>query len=236
VGLKGPCTLAVTTIAWAQSGEEERRLLHSLARLCDHGYPTAIAVRQSSPEFTDALRALPHAVVGIADENGLVGQVRNSFRLAAAYAAQYFVYVEPDKEEFFINRFSRFVERAIEGNDARLVLASRSPSSLRTFPPIQQYTEGVFNHLCGDLIGVAGDYAYGPFLMHRALLPHIAGLPSELGWGWRPATFLAARRQGHRVVHVEDEHPCPADQRSEDAADRSHRLRQLAQNITGLIK
>lgn len=165
----------------------------------------------------------------------MVAQIKASFNLAAVFATPYVLYVEPDKEEFFVNRFSYFVARAIEGDDARIVLASRSSSSLQTFPAMQQYTEGVFNYLCSNVIGAAGDYAYGPFLMHRTLLSHIVGLNAQLGWGWRPSTFVAAKQQGLRVVHVEDDHPCPADQRGEDDADRSHRIRQLAQNIAGLL-
>ena len=231
-----PCTLAVCTISWAQSVEDERRLLRSLARLGDHGYPVTIADRGINPRFTDALRTLSGVHVIVPSETGLVAQIKASFSLGAAFATPYLLYVEPDKEEFFVNRFSSFVARAIDAGDARIVVASRSRSSLETFPPMQQYTEGVFNYLCSHSVGVPGDYAYGPFLLHRALLPHIFALRSELGWGWRPSTFMAAKRQGLPIVQVEDDHPCPVDQRAEDDADRAHRIRQLAQNIAGLLE
>lgn len=230
-----PCALAVSTIVWAQSGEDEQRLLRCLGGLAHSGYPVAVADRGTNRRFTDALRALPGITVTIPSDEGLVAQIKASFSLAADFATQYFLYVEPDKEEFFVSRLSNFVARAIEGDDARLVLASRSSASFRTFPPMQQYTEGVFNHLCSNVLGVTGDYTYGPFLMHRTLLPHIAGLNPKLGWGWRPSTFAAARRHGVRIVHAEDDHPCPADQRREDARDRLHRIRQLAENIAGLL-
>ena len=57
----------------------------------------------------------------------------------------------------------------------------------------------------------------------------------NLGWGWRHAVFHAAHRGGLRVEHVIDDYPCPPDQRVEDDAERTHRLRQLSDNIRGLI-
>jgi hypothetical protein len=58
----------------------------------------------------------------------------------------------------------------------------------------------------------------------------------DLGWGWRHFAFGAARRLGYRVVLVEGEYACPADQRLEDDGERLHRARQLAQNIEGLLR
>jgi hypothetical protein len=100
---------------------------------------------------------------------------------------------------------------------------------------MQRYTEGVINHLCGELIGAPGDYSYGPFLMNRALLPSLSSLAARLGWGWRHFAFLTAHRLGFRVQHVTGAYPCPPDQRHESTTERTHRLRQLSQNILGLI-
>ena len=47
--------------------------------------------------------------------------------------------------------------------------------------------------------------------------------------------FASARRMGYRMRHHVGHYPCPADQRSEDETDRVHRLRQLRQNVEGLI-
>jgi hypothetical protein len=44
-------------------------------------------------------------------------------------------------------------------------------------------TEEFINALCSDLIGDPGDYSYGPFLMNRALVPLIAYLGHDIGWG-----------------------------------------------------
>jgi hypothetical protein len=85
------------------------------------------------------------------------------------------------------------------------------------------------------MIGIRGDYSYGPFVMHRALVQHVSGLEGHLGWGWRHSTFLAASRSGQRVVPVYGDYPCPPDQCDEDDGERRHRLRQLSQNILGLV-
>jgi hypothetical protein len=71
--------------------------------------------------------------------------------------------------------------------------------------------------------------------MNRTLLPALTGLPEGMGWGWRPYAFAQAARRGLRVLHLVDDHPCPTDQRAEDDDERTHRLRQLSQNILGLI-
>jgi hypothetical protein len=101
---------------------------------------------------------------------------------------------------------------------------------------MQRYTEGVINRLCAEMLGVAGDYSYGPFLMARALVPRVERLEGSLGWGWRHRIFLACHRERLRIVHVKGDYPCPEDQRVESDEERTHRMRQLSQNILGLIE
>ncbi len=128
-----------------------------------------------------------------------------------------------------------FIRSAPDDDRVGVVLASRTEQSYGTYPPMQRYTEGVINHLCAELIGARGDYSYGPFLMNRALLPAIENLDRSLGWGWRHYAFVTAHRHGLRVVHIAGDYPCPPDQREEDDAERVHRMRQLSQNVLGLI-
>src|SRR5687767_8492310 len=222
-------------MAWARSPEEEASLRRSLARLAGCGYPVAVADSGTRPGFTNALREIPGVQVLIPAGVGPAAQIKASVSVAATFGTRYLLYVEPDKEDFFTSRLREFVDRAPDENDIGIVLASRSSDSLDTFPPMQRYTEGVFNYLCGKVIGTIGDYTYGPFLMHRTLLPHMVAVSAELGWGWRPSMFVAARRQGLRVVHVVDDHPCPSDQRDENPDDCRYRMRQLSENSMGLL-
>jgi hypothetical protein len=93
----------------------------------------------------------------------------------------------------------------------------------------------VINELLARLLGTAGDYSYGPFLMPRALAAEISAVPPDLGWGWRPHLFRTAHRLEFPVRFVIDAHTCPIEQRVEHHEERMHRIRQLAQNISGLL-
>jgi hypothetical protein len=222
-------------MAWARSVEEQTSLLRSLSRLAGCGYPVVVADRGTCLDFTNALREIAGVQVILPAAVGPAGQIKATVAAAASLGARYLLYVEPDKEDFFDRRLKDFVERAPDEDDIGVVLAGRSIRSLDTYPPMQRYTESVFNYLCGDAVESVGDYTYGPFLMHQILLTHVGAVNPELGWGWRPSTFIAAKRRGLRLTHVVDDHPCPADQRQEDDDDRRHRMRQLCENIMGLL-
>jgi hypothetical protein len=62
----------------------------------------------------------------------------------------------------------------------------------------------------------------------------LEALPPAIGWGWRPYLFVRAHRLGRAVACVVDDLLCPEDQRADDADERRHRLRQLAQNLSGV--
>ena len=229
---------AVATITWARTAAEEALLRRSLQALAGIGWPVAVADAGTNSAFAEFLDSLPSFSVTTPSERGLVAQVKASVTLAATFATPFVLYSEPDKQPFFDEGLRNFVRRAGEtrdGGELGVALAARSAGSFETYPPMQRYTEGVINDLCGAFVGRKGDYSYGPFIMSRALLPRIAMLPNELGWGWRHAVFHAAHRAGLRVEHVIDDYPCPPDQRVEDDAERTHRLRQLSDNIRGLI-
>ncbi|MFL6278516.1 MAG: hypothetical protein ACJ731_00255 [Vicinamibacterales bacterium] len=227
--------VAVATMTWARTTDEETLLRRSLALLTDTGLPIAIADAGTSATFTAFLKCLPGVSITVPNEQGLVAQVQASVALAATLERHFIFYVEPDKAFFFEHRLWDFLQLVPEQPAVGVVLASRSAESFRTFPPMQRYTEGVINYLCAQFLGLGGDYSYGPFLMNRALLAHVAALERRLGWGWRHAMFRAAHRDGLRLIHITGDYPCPLDQRGEDDAERMHRIRQLAQNISGLI-
>jgi hypothetical protein len=110
----------------------------------------------------------------------------------------------------------------------------RSAASLHTYPGHQRHTESIINRRCGEMLGVTGDYSYGPFVMPSAVAQRLSALPPHLGWGWRPAAFALAHRLGYAIAGIEGHHSCPSDQREEDEADRGHRDRQLRENLEGL--
>jgi hypothetical protein len=230
--------VAVATITWARTPAEDERLRRSLERLADTGMPVAVAEAGTNPDFAEFMSRLSGFHVTVPRTRGLIEQVTASIGLAAGFDTPFILYTEPDKGLFFGSPMQDFVRRAMDqGEDGELgvALAARSDESFTTYPPMQRYTEGIINQLCGDCIGLRGDYSYGPFLLSRVLVPHLGTLRRELGWGWRHFAFLTAHRLGLRVIHVTGDYPCPPDQHQEDEAERRHRLRQLSENILGLI-
>jgi hypothetical protein len=227
--------VSVATITWARTADEDAVLRRSLNRLAETGLRVSVGDAGTNASFTAFLRSLPGVLVAAPRERGLVAQVNASLDAAAQFDTPFVLYTEPDKEGFFGGPLANFIERAETGRDIGVVLAARSEASFNTFPPMQRYTEGVINHLCGELIGRPGDYSYGPFLINRMLLRALADLPRETGWGWRPFIFLTAHRRNFRVSHIAGDYSCPPDQREEDEEERAHRLRQLGENISGLL-
>lgn len=57
----------------------------------------------------------------------------------------------------------------------------------------------------------------------------------DIGWGWRPYTFVVAHRLGYRIAHLVKDLPCPPRQREDSKSERIYRMRQLSQSIQGLI-
>jgi hypothetical protein len=227
--------VALATVTWARTDDEEALLRRTLAAVARAGWRVAVSDAGARPEFTRCLRSLPGFCVSVPDRPGLVNQVRQAFAAAARIGAPYVLYAESDKELFLRDRLRAFLGAVEAADDMGVVLAARSEMSFGTFPPMQRYVEGVVNHLCGERMRAPGDYCYGPFLMPCTLVPELDRVEDDLGWGWRPFVFMSARRRGLRVTHAVGDYPCPPDQREEGEAERIHRLRQLAQNVRGLI-
>lgn len=232
-GWQGQVAIATPTLV-RDPGEGPllRRALESLVRLeaplfvCDGG---------SGADFTSFLRSLPRTTLVPSSGAGLVEQVKASVRAARASGAGFVLYTESDKQTFFEQKLEAFLTRARLGEGVGIVLASRSSTSFATYPRTQRYTEGTINQLCAEHFGVAGDYSYGPFLLHREMTSYADVAGGELGWGWRHFIFAIAHRLGRRIVHLEDDFPCPEDQRHEGERERLHRVRQLGQNVNGLL-
>lgn len=227
--------VAVATITRARSPDEELVLRSSLQRLSETGLPVAVADGGSVTAFRDFIRTLPGFSVTVPDDPGLTAQVKASVTLAARRGTPFILYTEPDKEFFFGAPLAEFIRLAASDSDIGVVLASRDDQSMRTFPAMQRYTEAVINHLCAEILRCSRDYCYGPFLMNRTIAGVVADLPRDLGWGWRPFVFRAAQSHGLAITDVTSHYPCPPEGRSEDDDDRRHRMRQLSENVLGLI-
>lgn len=228
-------TVAVATITWARDDDEEALLRRALRRLSKTSLPIFVADRGTRQTFTDFLASVPNIHTVASDRGDLVGQVTAAFAACATTDARFFLYTEPDKEGFFGDSLGDFVERAPDDAAIGAVLAARTPAAFATYPPMQQYTETVANELCARFLGVSGDYFYGPFLVRRTLAALDHPGCRSLGWGWRPYVFRLAHERSLRVAHLEGDFSCPVEQRHETAEDRRHRLKQLQQNIEGML-
>lgn len=229
--------VAVATMTWARDAGEERLLRESLPVLADFGAPVFVTDGGSGRPFLDFLQALPNFRVFEAGAPGVWPQARTSINAAADADAdaRFILYTEPDKRDFFREGLRGFVSGAQAAEDVGVVLASRSAESFATFPEFQRHTETAINRCCAEVLGVEADFTYGPFLLNRALVPRLSRAVDEIGWGWRPYAFGTARALGYRVLHVEAHLPCPPEQREDDRAERLYRVKQLGQNIQGLV-
>jgi hypothetical protein len=228
--------VAVATLTWARDAAEERLLRESLTLLAGFGAPVFVTDGGSGGAFVDFLRALPNCRVFEAGTPGVWPQARTSIGAAAdTTAARFILYTEPDKREFFRESLRDFISEATADEDVGVVLASRSAESFATFPEFQRHTETAINRCCAEVLGVEADFTYGPFLLNRALVPHLKRAEAGIGWGWRPYAFAAARAHGYRILRVEGSLPCPLEQREDGKAERLYRVKQLGQNIQGLV-
>lgn len=227
--------IVVATITWARNLEEEQALLSALRHLARRGLSVVVADGGSGPSFLLRLKELPKLTLVEAGRSDVFSQARLSLTAASEMGAEYVLYTEPDKEWFFEHALSEFVSAAQDFARAGVVFPSRSAESFATYPASQRYAESVINHLCAETTGIEADYSYGPMLIRRDLLPYTRMLWEDVGWGWRHFVFGVAHRLGRRLVPWPAELPCPPQQRDDSAAERLHRLRQLSENVRGLV-
>ena len=227
--------IAIATITWARDEGEEQLLRAALAALATLGIPVFITDGGSNASFLDFLRSIPHFTLLEAKARGAWPQAKKSLAAAAQSSASFLLYTEPDKQDFFANFLPGMLEGVKGDPNLGILMASRSAAGFATFPAFQQMTETTINNCCAELIGKEVDYTYGPFLINKALVPDLDGLPDDIGWGWRPYAFSIAHRLGYKVEAFVADCSCPVDQREDDAAERVYRMKQLTQNIQGIV-
>jgi tRNA A37 threonylcarbamoyladenosine synthetase subunit TsaC/SUA5/YrdC len=225
--------LAIATITLARTESEEKALRAALTQLASFQLPVFVTDGGSSPTFLNFMRSLPQVIVQTA--KGLWPQAKNSITAASRLGTKYILYTEPDKLIFFANHLPTMLASSTIMESTGVVLASRSANGFATFPSFQQITETAINRCCQEVIGKEMDYCYGPFIFNRQLLPYLQTMPDTIGWGWRPFVFATAHRLGLEVAAFEADFVCPPDQQSDNAVERIYRMKQLAQNIDGLV-
>jgi len=223
--------ICIATISWARNGDEEKVLRTSLIKLANLGLPVFITDGGSSQNFLQFLHSFSNFVV--LQANGLWPQAKTSI-ITAGKDTKFILYTEPDKFNFFSDYLPKMIQEPVEEKTG-IILASRSTQGFATFPLFQQLTENTINQCCKEVIGKDVDYCYGPFLLNSKLIPFLNSLDDNCGWGWRPYLFAIAHRLGFKVKSYEQDFTCPLDQREDDETERIYRMKQLTQNINGLI-
>jgi hypothetical protein len=227
--------ISIATMTWARHAQETQLLQEAMRRLASTRLPLVVTDGGSGQAFVEYLRRFPQFTVLEADRPGVLAQSVRSLQAALRLRSRYILYTEPDKKLFFDRGLRAFLARIPSQGRVGVVVAARSAASFATYPASQRYTETVINQLCGQVTGQHGDFSYGPMLIHRALIPSLDWLEDDIGWGWRHYILGIAYRMGYSIVQWHGDLPCPSDQRTDNQAELVHRMRQLSQNIHGLV-
>ncbi|MEJ7768748.1 MAG: hypothetical protein WKF89_13100 [Chitinophagaceae bacterium] len=227
--------LSIATITWARTASEDKLLRTSLQELAKLQIPVFICDGGSGKAFTDFLNNFPHFTLLPRKAAGVWWQVKISIQAAYESGSAYILYTEPDKYEFFNTSLPGFLDNEEANEQNGVMLASRSAQAFNSFPAFQKSTETTINFCCSEITGKPLDYTYGPFLFNRKLVPYFDLVQEDIGWGWRPFVFGIAKRLGYEITQQVGNFACPVDQRADDSKERIYRMRQLSQNIEGIV-
>ncbi len=225
--------IAMATITWARSKEEEELLCKSLQHLAELPIDVFITDADSPSAFLAFLRSKPRFTV--LQAKGVWAQAKKSLQAAYQAGAQYVFYTEPDKADFFRHSLTGMLREVPQEEKRGILLASRSEAGFASFPSFQRMSEKAINNCCAEVIGKELDYTYGPFLLPAELIPYLEGVQEEIGWGWRPLCFGIAYRLGYPVKGFIRDFSCPPEQSRDTPSERLYRMRQLKENIQGLL-
>lgn len=226
--------VCIATISWARNEGEEKTLRDSLEQLATLNIPVYITDGGSSKNFIQFMCSIPH--FKIFEAKGLWPQAKTSISKVAEARSKFILYAEPDKLDFFSMHLKKMMEEINVDENTGVVIASRSLKSFATFPSFQQMTETTINNCCKEITGKEMDYCYGPFLFNSKLTPLLQKPGDNIGWGWRPFLFAIAHRLGLTIKNYEGDFNCPQDQREDNVDERIYRMKQLTQNIDGIIQ
>lgn len=225
--------LTIATITWARDQQEEALLRQALSQLSLLQIPVYVTDGGSGESFVQFLHSFPNFTVVNSIGKGLWHQVQSSLNAALDSSGKHVLYTEPDKLDFFKNRLAALIEEADE--EMGIVLAARTTEAFASFPSFQQTTETSINFCCAEVTQKPLDYTYGPFIMNRKLIPFFKDLPGDIDWGWRPFAFCIAHRLGYEIQEIRADNFCPITQRQDDPKERIYRMKQLYQNIEGVV-
>lgn len=226
--------ISIATITLARNKDEETLLKKSLRRLAELDIPVFITDGGSNATFIHFLKSFSHFHVSEQTITGVWHQAKNSLGNACKSGSPFIFYTEPDKYEFF-DQLPALIAEADADKHTGIILASRSEAGFASFPSFQQMTEETINKCCSEILIKVFDYTYGPFLLNKNLISYLQLVKEDIGWGWRPYIFGIAARLGFCIEALVKDFLCPASQQQDNPKERMHRIKQLSENIRGLI-
>ena len=227
--------LAIATMAWARDEVEEKLLREALPELSGLGIPVYLTDGGSGEAFLNFLKSLPNFILPDTSIKGLWPQVQHSLNNAYDSGAPFILYTEPDKRDFFKKGLPEMLASISLNERTGTILAARSAAGFASYPAFQQMTETTINNCCSEATGNDTDYTYGPFIMNSLLVPYLHGLKNEIGWGWRPFTFVISERLDLKTETLRGEYFCPPEQQVDSPSERVYRMRQLSENIEAIV-
>lgn len=227
--------LVIATITWARDEAEELLLRKALTQLAQLNIPVYITDGGSTASFIEFLSGFSNFTTLTTPGKGVWAQAKNSLLAASNSQKPFIFYTEPDKADFFQYALPSMPAAFTGDEQTGIVMASRSQESFSTFPAFQQMTETTINNCCTEVTGLKTDFTYGPFILNKNIVPYFDQIKEDIGWGWRPYAFNVAHRLGYTVQSVEGDYNCPIDQREDSAKERIYRMKQLQQNIQGIV-
>jgi hypothetical protein len=227
--------LSIATMTWARDAKEEKLLRESLLELSKLNIPAFITDGGSGTDFLNFIRSFPTFTLLEPKAKGVWPQVQASLNAAYEAGSPFIIYTEPDKMDFIKQGLPDMLTRISVNEQSGVIIAVRSSPGFESYPRFQQMTETTINNCCAEVTGNDTDYTYGPFIMNRLLVPYLHELNNNIGWGWRPYTFVIASRLNYKVEPFEGDYFCPVDQRDDDALERIYRMKQLSENIEAIV-
>lgn len=227
--------ISIATITLARDEPEENLLRESLKQLAELQIPVVITDGGSPTRFLDFLHSFTHFTVWQATTKGVWAQAKSSLDKAYQSGSDFIFYTEPDKLAFFRANLATMLEQLQAHEKTGIIMAARSQTGFASFPSFQQMTETAINQCCKEIAGKPFDYTYGPFLLNRQLVPYLNLIQEDIGWGWRPFCFGIASRLGYTLEAYTADFFCPPEQRADHAKERLYRMRQLKENIQGIL-
>jgi hypothetical protein len=227
--------LCIATMTWARTKQEEELLRNSLLELSKLNIPTFVTDGGSNEDFLKYVTSFQKFTLLQPAVKGLWPQVKSSLQAAFDHGAEFIVYTEPDKMDFFKNGLPEMLKNITLDAATGAMIAVRSAAGFESYPRFQRMTETTINNCCAEVTQVDTDYTYGPFIMNRLVVPHLDKLPINIGWGWRPYAFVVAGRLNYKVESFEGPFFCPPDQQQDDPKERVYRMKQLSENIEAIV-